>query len=227
MSWFADALLSSPVPPPNWLDPRHQGSGWVAPSGWFAASYRVPGEKVAAELETINSCTNPPVVQGWAWCLALAGVLTVVVGLATMHTTGAGDLGGILLVLAPLPVWFLAVVFFAFFSYDIELCDGSVWVRRWTDVWFGRHGSLVGSRQSIHAALSCGSHVQLSGDAAVITVSMAMWPSSSRENLEQRLDLWEIELEFPGRHHVHHPKHWNHGRHRLSHPIPASGRHHR
>ena len=78
--------------------------------------------------------------------------------------------------------------------------------------------------QSVHAALSCGSHAQLDGDAAAVTVSMAMWPSSSRASLEERLGYWGIELEFPGSHHVHHPRHWNQGRHRVSHPIPVSRR---
>jgi hypothetical protein len=167
---------------------------------------------------------NPPVVQGWAWCLAIAGLLSMVAGLAALKSSGSGDPTGILQFLGPMPAWFAAELIVAFFSHDIELRDGSVRVRRWTEVWFGLDGTLVGTRQSVHAVLSCGSHLQLDGDAAAVTVSMAMWPSSSRVSLEERLGHWGIELEFPGSHHVHHPRHWNHGRHRASHPIPVSRR---
>jgi hypothetical protein len=219
-SWPADALLGSPIPPPNWLDPRNRGTGWVAPGGWFTSSYRVPAEKIAFELDEIKSCVNPPVIQGWAWCLAIAGLVSMLLGAKTLMGYRTMELPAIVLFLAPIPVWFVAVTAGAFVSHDVELRDGVVYVRRWSDVWFGLAGKRVGPREDIHAVLSCGSHLHLASDARVVVVSMAMWPSSSRSALEERFDNWGIELEFPGRHHVHHPAHWNHGRHRVAHRMP-------
>jgi hypothetical protein len=220
-----DALLGSPIPPPNWLDPRHASSGWEAPAGFFAPSYHVPAERIRAEFDELSSCVNPPVIQGWTWCLALVAVGVVLSGLASLKTYGLGDALGIAALLGPIPAWFLADCIGASLSHDIELRDDQVVVMRWTDVWLGRPGRLVGSRASVHAVLSCGNHVQLSGDAGTVEVSMTMWPRSSRQALEVRLERWEIELEFPGRHHVHHPAHWNHGHHRIAHPLPEQGQH--
>jgi hypothetical protein len=225
-SWVADELLGSPIPPPRWLDPRHGRDGWSAPpAGYFSGPMHVSGGYIQAELEALYSCVNPPVVQGWAWILALLGGASVFAGFVSLRHDGAGDPRAMVLVLAPLPLWFAAVVIGAFFAHDVELREGSVCVRRWTDVWFGRPGRLVGSRASVHAVLSCGSHVHLEGDGQVVVVSMAMWPGSSRQAIEERLERWGIELEFPGHHHPHHPQHWNHGRHRVAHPLPVQGRH--
>ena len=229
MSWLADALLGSPIPPPNWLDPRYRGSGWRSPTGarvprgWRPPSYRVSGRDIADQLDERNASVNPPVVQGWAWCLAVTLIVVTMAGLFTLKSD-SGDLVGILFVICPLPAWLIAVAVGAFFSHDIEQRDGSVLVRRWTDVWLGRRGRLVGTRRGTHAVLSCGSHVQLEGDAGAVSVSMAMWPSSSRMDLQRRLDAWGIELEFPGAHHAQHPRHWHHGRHRLAHPMPKDRR---
>lgn len=142
-----------------------------------------------------------------------------------MRTDGPRDAASILLVLCPIPVWFAAVLLGGFLSHDVELRGGSVHLRRWTDVWFGRPGKVVGARSTLHAALSCGDHVQLASNTGVVEVSMRMWPSSSRRTLEDRFENWGIELEFPGRHHVHHPAHWNHGHHRFAHPIAEPERH--
>jgi hypothetical protein len=225
-SWLADALLGSPIPPPNWLDPRHRKDGWIPPSGWVSPGFysrfstSVSPEEIRAELAEINSCVNPPVVQGWAWCLAIAGLVAAMLGLRSLATSPVFELPGLILLFAPLPLWFIAVTVGAFLSHDVELHDGVVFVRRWSDVWFGLAGKRVGPREDIHAVLSCGSHLQLASDTRVVVASMAMWPSSSRSALEERFDNWGIELEFPGRHHVHHPAHWNHGRHRVAHRMP-------
>jgi hypothetical protein len=219
MSWLADALLGSPVPPPNWLDPRHGNAGWKAPSGFMTPSYRVPGERVQEALDALHSCVNPPVIQGWAWLAAIAGLGCALLGLDELKHSEAS---GFLLLFGPLPGWFLAVFLVGFFSHDVELRDGSVCVRRWTDVWLGRPGRLVGARETVHAVLSCGSHVQLEGDASATTVSMWMWPKSSRDLLAERLERWGIELEVPGRHHPHHPAHWHHKNHRVEHPHPRT-----
>lgn len=225
-SWLVDALLGSPIPPPRWLDPRHRGTGWVAPAaGYFSGPMRVSAGYVRAELDALASCVNPPVVQGWAWCLALACAVVLYLGMLSLGQHGPGDLQAIALFVAPIPVWFAAVLFGGFLSHDVELGEGSVYFRRWTDVWFGRPGRLIGTRASVHAVLSCGSHLHLAGDASVVVVSLAMWPSSSRQALEERFENWGIELEFPGQHHVHHPQHWNHGHHRFAHPLPDQGRH--
>jgi hypothetical protein len=231
VSWLVDALMGSPVPPPNWLDPRHLGTGWRSPApSWTTLgtgrSYLVTHEQIAVELEELNTCVNPPVIQGWAWCLALAGVAVTLLGFRGLRTDGAGDVSALLMVLAPIPVWFVAVFIGAFFSHDVELRNGVVYVRRWTDVWLGRRGRVVGPRQEIHAVLSCGDHVQMVGSAGrPVVVSMRMWPNSSRQSLEERFEHWGIELEFPGRHHVHHPAHWNHRHHRFARPLPQQGRH--
>ena len=185
----------------------------------------VPAGYVRAELEALASCVNPPVVQGWAWCLALLGAAVMILGFIGMRHQGPGDPRSIAMVVAPIPAWLMAILLGGFLSHDVELGDGDLYVRRWTDVWFRRKGRLVGPRSSVHAVLSCGSHLQLASDGRVVVVSMAMWPSSSRQALEERFEKWEIELEFPGRHHVHHPQHWNHGHHRFTHQMPEQGRH--
>jgi hypothetical protein len=228
-SWVADALLGPPIPPPRWLDPRNRGNDWVAPPAGLwpfgGMSFHVAAGYIDAELDALASCVNPPVVQGWAWCLSLACAAAMLLGLSEIGHHGAGDGQAIAMILLPIPAWFVALLIGGFFSHDVELREGSVHVRRWTDVWLGRPGRLVGPRSSVHAVLSCGSHLHLAGDAGVVVVSMAMWPSSSRRALEERFEKWEIELEFPGRHHVHHPSHWNHGHHRFTHPLPEQGRH--
>jgi hypothetical protein len=219
-SWIADALLGSPIPPPNWLDPRSSGSGWHAPyGGYWSGPMHVSASYVRAELDDINSCVNQPVIQGWAWCLAMAAAAAIIVGLLNTHPNGDAIQSSLLLVFLPMPGWVAAVLVGGFCSHDMELRGGSIYVRRWTDVWFGRPGLLVGSRASTHAALSCGNHLQLEGDDDTATVSLEMWPSSSRRLLQKRLDQWGIELEFPDQHHSHHPQHWHHGRHRLEHRI--------
>jgi hypothetical protein len=229
-TWLVDALMGSPIPPPNWLDPRRRSSGWTSPHGFVRLGftlrgYHVPAPRIAAELDELNTCVNPPLVQGWAWCLALVGVVATLLGFRGIRMSEAADGVALLMVLLPIPVWFAAVFAGGFFSHDVELRDGLVYVRRWTDVWLDRRGRLVGPRREIHAALSCGDHVQMVGGGEAVVVSMTMWPNSSRQSLEQRFEYWGIELEFPGRHHPHHPQHWNHGHHRLARPVPQQGQH--
>ena len=231
-SWLLDRLLGSPVPPPRWLDPRHRHTGWVAPRqyfyfGWSTPSYYVPPDRVQAELDELGSCVNPPVVQGWAWLMALVGVAVALLGLRGIRVSGGGDGLSMLLVLAPLPAWLLLVWIGAFFSHDVELRAGTVYVRRWTDVWLGRRGTLIGPRSTVHAAQSCSNHLQMAGDSATVTVSTTMWPTSSLQSLEDHFEGWGIQLESPGHHHSHHPQHWNHGHHRFSRPIPEQSRHRR
>jgi hypothetical protein len=230
-SWLADALLGSPIPPPNWLDPRHIRDGWTSPRGGYYSYYirpmHVSGRYIAEELRALSTCVNPPIVQGWAWCLALVGVAVTLLGLVQMRQPGPMSVWPILMILGPLPLWFVAVIVGGFFSHDIELHQGRLSVRRWTDVWLGLEGRSVGSPDTVHAALSCGNHLHLEGDEGDAVVSLAMWPSSSRLMLEERFDHWGIELEFPGQHHVHHPDHWNHGRHRIAHRVPEQGHHRR
>jgi len=232
-SRLADALLGSPIPPPRWLDPRYRSTGWVSPGSAYPSLYyfylptHVPAGYIRAELDELTTCVNPPLVQGWAWILALAGAAVMFLGLIGMRQRGTDDGLAIAMVLVAIPAWFAAVVLGGFWSHDVELRDGSVYVRRWTDVWFGRTGRSVGHRASVHAVLSCGRHIHLAGDAGVGVVSMAMWPSSSRRALEERFEHWGVELEFPGSHHAHHPQHWSHGHHRFDHELPEQGRHRR
>jgi hypothetical protein len=227
--WVVDALLGSPIPSPNWLDPRHRGAAWRAPGASWAGGlpvgrYHVSGARVAVELAELNTCVNPPVIQGWAWCLALIGAAVTLLGVRDLGVNGPGDGRAILMIFTPIPAWCAAVLLGGFFSHDVELRDGVVYVRRWTDVWFGRQGKVVGPVETLHAVLSCGDHVQMAGEAGPVVVSMTMWPSSSRQYLEERFQHWGIELEFPGSHHVHHPQHWNHGHHRFGRPLPEQGR---
>jgi hypothetical protein len=185
----------------------------------------VSGSYVRAELEALWTCVNPPIVQGWAWCLAFAGIVVALLGMDRLGHSYVMDGQALIMVLGPLPVWFAAGLVSGFFSHDVELKDGEVCVRRWTDVWFGRKGRVVGSASTMHAVLSCGNHLHLAGDAGVVVVSLTMWPDSSRQALEERFERWGVELEFPGKHHVHRPEHWNHGHHRIEHQLPEQGRH--
>lgn len=225
-SWVADALLGSPTPPPRWLDPRNAGTGWTAPwAGYWSQHMHVPAGYIQEELRALWTCVNPPIVQGWAWCLALAGVVVTLLGLDRLSHSSVMDGPTLLMVLAPIPVWFAAILAGGFFSHDVELREGEVCVRRWTDVWFGGKGRVVGPVATMHAVLSCGNHLYLAGDAGVVVVSLALWPDSSRQALEERFERWGVELEFPGKHHVDHPAHWNHGHHRIAHQLPEQGQH--
>jgi hypothetical protein len=206
MRWLADALLGSPIPPPVWLDPSHAGSGWRAP-GSRRYRYKVPAARIQAELEEMNSRVNPPVIQGWAWLLGLVCVGAWLLGLWLLaHGTGSATALGPILFVAPLPAWAVMVWIGAFLSHDVELRDGEVLVRRWTDVWLGRRGRVVGGRESAHATLRENS-VELSGEAGTAEVSMAMWPSSSRRALQERLRAWEIPLGAAGQPHGERPHH--------------------
>jgi len=106
------------------------------------------------------------VVQGWAWLLAIAALGVMTFGLLQIRSDAVSG-SGILLLVLPFPIWFLAEWLAAFASHDVELRDGEVYLERWTDVWLGRHGRCVGRLESIHAALSCGNHVQLAKATSV------------------------------------------------------------
>jgi len=165
--WVADALLGSPIPPPRWLDPRHAGRGWTSRyGGYFSDTQHVSGKRISEELGELNACVNPPVVQGWAWLLAIAALSVMTFGLLQIRIDAVSG-SGILLLVLPFPIWFLAEWLAAFASHDVELRDGEVYLKRWTDVWLGRHGRCVGRLESIHAALSCGNHVQLAKATSV------------------------------------------------------------
>jgi hypothetical protein len=220
--YIADLLLGSPIPPPRWIDPRSR----YPPPGGFIGVYPVPRGRFVSDaeiqvtLEEMNACVNPPLIQGWAWCLAMVGVAAVLFNLRELRIYGSGDgLAWLEIVMAPV-VWCAAVIAGGLQSRDIELREGSVYVRRWTDVWFDREGTLIGRRSTVHAVLSCGVHLHLAGETGVADLSLRSWPSSSRRWLEKRFDAWNVELEFPGSHHAHHPAHWNHGQHRFAHRMP-------
>jgi hypothetical protein len=154
-SWVADALLGSPTPPPRWLDPRNAGTGWTAPwAGYWSQHMHVPAGYIQEELRALWTCVNPPIVQGWAWCLALAGVVVTLLGLDRLSHSSVMDGPTLLMVLAPIPVWFAAILAGGFFSHDVELREGEVCVRRWTDVWFGGKGRVVGPVATISTGRS-------------------------------------------------------------------------
>jgi hypothetical protein len=188
-SRLADALLASPIPPPNWLDPRFRGSGWRSPRGPRLRSYRfVSSEAVKAELEEVNSHLNPPVIQGWAWLLGLALIAVEVAALIGFRK--GGDLVGLLVVVGPLPMWFVAVLVGASISRDVDLRDGSVFIRSWLGEWFGLPGKKIGGAASVRWSRERGLRLELEGDSARASVSLALWPSSSIRALDDRLATW-------------------------------------
>ena len=184
-SRFADALLGSPIPPPNWRNERYAGSGWKSRRGRRAgrAYFIAPGEVQAALAEAATH-TNPPVIQGWAWLLAIALASVEVVGLIGLRD---GGLAALVMVLAPLPLWFVAIGLGAAVSRDVDVRDGSVFVRSWLGEWVGRSGRLVGSVASVRMVELSVERVRLTGDSGEVVVSLAFWPTSSRRALLDRL----------------------------------------
>ena len=187
LSWsrLPDALLRSPIPPPNWLDERYAGSGWKSRRGRRAGrAYYITPREVQAALAEARSHTNPPVVQGWAWLLGLALVAVETLGLVRFRDGGPMTL---LMVLAPLPLWLAAVGFVAAITRDVDVRDGSVFVRSWSAEWFDRPGRRVGSIESVRIVERSRSNVLLAGDAEDVVLSLALWPRASRRALFARL----------------------------------------
>jgi len=197
-SRIADALLGSPIPPPNWLDPRFAGSGWRAPRGPRLRSYRfMSAEAVKVELAERESHLNAPVIQGWAWLLGLALLAVEIAGLT--RTRSADEALTLVMVLAPLPAWIVTVVAAAAVSRDVQLVDGSVFVRSWLGEWLGLRGRRLGAATSIRWSRASARRLELSSDAGGASVGLLLWPSSSVDALERRLRAWS---EPPG----HHPR---------------------
>jgi len=186
-SRFADALLGSPIPPPNWRNERFAGSGWKSRRGRRAGrAYYVHPQEIQAALAETRTHTNPPVVQGWAWLLAFA--LLVAEGAGLLGFRGSrGSAVSLVLVLAPLPLWFAAVTAVAAVSRDVDVRDDAVFVRSWLGEWFGLAGRPIGSVASVRIVRLSESRIRLSGDAGEAIVWLGLWPGSSRDALERRL----------------------------------------
>ena len=183
-SRLVDALLGSPIPPPNWRNERYAGSGWKSRRGRRAGrAYYISAREVQVELAEAGSHTNPPVIQGWAWLLALVSAAVEVLGLIWLHD---GGFPALLMVVAPLPLWFAAVGAAAAISFDVDVRDDSVVVRSWLGEWFDRPGRQIGSIDSVRLVEMAGSHARLAGDLGEAVLSTVLWPTSSLVALTNR-----------------------------------------
>jgi hypothetical protein len=230
MGWVSSLLLESPVPPPLWLPAgnarraqarsivrrvfeqraRHQawhpghylhdlGSAYP----FFGGGRFVSGDEIETELESELTHLNPPVFQGWGlvFVVAISFLLLFVLRDAAYASDGEQlpiAIGGLL---ACLVVWAGFEVLVGRLERELELCEHGVAVRRWTDVWFHRPGSVLDDPGVLEATVT-GDELTLVGPSGSVAVSLRIWPPSARDGLHDELEAWGIV--FGHRHEQHH-----------------------
>jgi RimJ/RimL family protein N-acetyltransferase len=223
VSWLADFLLESPVPPAVWLPspserrsrarlvveailkrrPPHRGwhpghrlrADLGSPFGSFGRS--VPGTDIEAEIESVLTHLNPPIFQGWVVLLLVpvAWLLLVVLRAAAPGQ----ELDAMPRAVAALGVGVLAVAVIVlaagFHQREIEVCQHGIVVRRWTDAWFHRHGMVIGMPEAIRARVREG-HLEIDGPGtADVRISLSLWPPSARRDLARDLEALGLRVD--------------------------------
>lgn len=215
MGWLVDLLLESPVPPAIWLPNanerrsrarmvvdaivrgrrahrgRHRGRYLNDLRGGYHAvsSPRfVTGEEIDAAVDSALTHLNPPVLQGWLLllCLVPLGLVLLALRAATMEDVTAfpAALVAVLLAVGGLA---LAILLVGWYQREVEVCDHGIVIRRWTDVWTDRHGTVIGMPGEIHARV----HpmlLELDGPGlADLRIDLSLWPPSARRTLAEDL----------------------------------------
>jgi hypothetical protein len=156
------------------------------------------------ELEITS--VNPPVAQGW---IVGIGAIVFIVDLFMLNwliddrTPGAGPTAAAIGVAVPL-LWLAAIGVVGWFERLIELDEGGVRVRRWTDRWLGRPGTELGPPETISARLDDPISLVLESPNATSKVSLRLWPQTARQDMVDELPIWGVDTEFG--HHRHRPE---------------------
>jgi hypothetical protein len=204
--WFVDAMLGSPIPPPRWLGEDAPESGpYVlqdAAQGMVPALLvrpiirTVSAAEIRADQEDIRAHINRPILQGWAFWLAIVVIGAEVFDLVQIRGADGLAVALWLAFFAAAPIAWLALVLLAGRADRvIERRGRSILVRRWTDVWFGRTGAVLGPADEVKVAVESEGRVRLSGPHGEALVSTALWPSSSRRDLGRHLTSWGARVQ--------------------------------
>jgi len=229
-SWLSDLLLESPAPPPNWLPnrssrladarlilrrrfgrgrtsnrPGHHLRDLGSAYPLFSGSRVVSGTEIEADLEADITTVNPPILQGWA---VIASVLAVAGEVAGLFRLEKGDLSvALALFIGSAAGWTLAVCAVGAYQRVIVFDATGVHVRRWTDVWFGRRGVLLGDPSALPIG-QLGSHrLQLAGELGSMVFGVRLWPRSAHQDLAEEPPIWGVQVDLGGgdRHRRRHP----------------------
>jgi hypothetical protein len=228
--WLDDLLLESVAPPSNWLGTRAQrladarltlrrrfGAAREAPAArshalrdlggahpLFAGSRIVGGDEIEADLELEITSINPPVVQGW---IVAAGVIVFIAELLLMKQlfadAGASAARGFATVVVVPLVWLALIALVGWFERDVELDEGGVAVRRWTDRWLRHPGLRLGQPNDLTARLDGRFGLVLASPQRTIRASTRLWSQTARQDLVDELPLWGVDCTFD--HHRHRP----------------------
>ncbi len=221
--WFVDAMLESPIPPPRWLGKDSPED--VPFTLQDAAPYTIPqlgvseivrtvsAAEIRAEREDLRAHINRPVLQGWAFWLAIGVIGFDVFDLIQVRGADgpAVTLWLVLFAAAPI-VWFGLVLAAGRANRVIELQGRTIVVRSWLDAWFGRTGTILGPADKVAISVDPADLVSLNGPLSEARISIFLWPSSSRHDLGHHLSSWGAQVEGADRLHRRPRRH--HGGHR-------------
>jgi len=227
--WLSDLLLESVVPPSNWLPSRaerladarvtlrrrfgmaretsvrasHHLRDLGAALPMFGGTRVVPGDEIEAAMELEITSVNPPVPQGWI--VGTGGIvffveLFMLDWLIGDRTAGSAGRPAAIAVGVAL-LWLAAIIAVGWIERSIELDEGGIRVRRWTERWFGRPGITLGPPEGVAAALEDPISLTLRSPAASVHVSLRLWPQTARQDLVDELPIWGVDCEFG--HHRH------------------------
>jgi len=211
--WFApDALLGSPIPPPRWLDRRSRSRHYrgahvmsdLGPMYGHGSSRSVPGRWIDFELEEVRGHVNRPVVKGWAFGLAIVGLIVMYAAFLWLSGASRSDPWPGVITFIAIPIgWFAALFLVGHFEVELELRPHALAVRSWIDLFFDRPGADLGPPAHVTATWLDPGHIRLASPTADIVVSMRLWPSWMRTGIADHLDHWGIELHDPAHPHSH------------------------
>lgn len=212
--WFVNAMLGSPIPPPRWLGedgPENapyvlqdvEPGTFTVPQLWGRGIIRtVSAADIRAEQEDIRAHVNRPILQGWAFWLAIVVIGLDVFDVIQIRVADGSAVTLWLVLFAAAPIAWLALVLAAGRADRvIELRGRSIVVRSWLDAWFGRTGAILGPADKVAIFVDPEGRVRLTGPLGEARVSTGLWPSSSRHDLSHHLISWGAQVEGADRLH--------------------------
>jgi hypothetical protein len=204
--WFVDAMLGSPIPPARWLgEDAPESAPYVlqdvapgtVPQLWGREIIRaVSAAEIRAEEADIRAHINRPILQGWAFWMAIVVIGLEVFDLIQIRGAGGSAVFWWLALFAAAPIAWLALVLAAGRADRvIELRGRSILVKSWLDVWLGRTGAFLGPADKVAVSVDPTGRVRLTGPLGDASVSIALWPTSSRRDLSHHLSSWGAQVE--------------------------------
>jgi hypothetical protein len=158
--FLPDILLGSPIPPPRWLDRRSRSGRYrrahvmsdLGPMYGHGSSRSVPGRWIDFDLKDVRGHVNRPVVKGWAFGLAIVGLIVMYGAFIWLSSAGRRDPAPGLIAFIALPiVWFAALFLVGRFEVELELRPHALALRSWIDLFFDRSGIDLGPPARITA----------------------------------------------------------------------------